>query len=212
MSTPQWTAYRNTLSAADVSRIRKTMKALEQGSMSGSATHSPQGHSKEDNAGSLAGGRYTRGTRQPPSPPCRSTTYRSFYRVDSAGRKSGHTKYHISGSGLKELAEELVEAALHRATQGAPPLVAIPASVREAVDDAVHHRILTPQQGDAFVKKYQRYGRATDHATVYLREQGKRTIREYEGCYRMLKHPSHTDLVNGRVRRLAVEYVGAVRQ
>jgi hypothetical protein len=80
------------------------------------------------------------------------------------------------------------------------------------VDDAVEHRILTPQQGAAFLKKYQRYGRATDHATVYLREQGKRSVKEYEGCYRMLKHPSDGDLVNGRVRRLAVEYVGTVRQ
>lgn len=209
MSTPQWISYRNTLSAADVTRIRKSMKALEQGAVPASAVHVPHHESAGGKPGSLAGGG---GTRTPPSPPCRSTTYRTFYRVDSAGRKSGHTKYQVSGNGLKELAEELVEGAVRRATQHSPPLLTPPPSVRLAVEHAVEHRILTPHQGAAFLKKYQRYGRATDHATVYLREQGKRSIKEYEGCYRMLKHPSHADLVNGRVRRLAVEYVGTVRQ
>lgn len=208
MSTPEWISYRNTLSAADVTRIRKTMKALEQGADPASATHLPHHESARGKPGSLAGGG---GTRAPPSPPCRSATYRTFYRVDSAGRKSGHTKYQVQNNGLKELAEELVEGAVRRATQHSPPLLTIPASVRVAVDDAVQHRILTPQQGAAFLKKYERYGRATDHATVYLREQGKRSVKEYEGCYRMLKHPSHADLVNGRVRRLAVEYVGMLQ-
>lgn len=213
MSEAQWVSIRNTISAPDLARIRRTMKALETEQTGGGAEMMHNvAVTKQDNgsnAKTIAGGARC---ASPPSPRCRSTTYRVFYRVASNGRKMGDAKYQVTGTSLKPLAEELMESALRRATHHTSPLSTIPASVHQAVDEAVEHRVITPHQGAAFIKKYQRYGKATEHASIYLREQGKRSIKEFEGCYRMLKHPSHADVVNGRVRRMAVEYVGTLRR
>lgn len=197
-----WITFTNQLSGQDMARVRRTVSALKGGDKAATPFQPEVGGGASSSA--LAGG--SRKTA-PRSPPSRATSYRVFYRVHASGKPVSRTKYEVRGGGPDGLAHEWVEAALRKQTPLVTHSATVPRSVRAAVQEAVERKYVTARQGDAYMDRYLAHQSMDEHATVYLREQGKRSVREYEGCFRMLKHPGPQDVREGCTRRLVVNHV-----
>lgn len=84
-----------------------------------------------------------------------------------------------------------------------------PASVRAAVGNAIKREWLTPKQAQVYLDQYEVDNAHVDDnkATVFVQQAGSSAVRQYEGCYHMITHPSRANLVNGDTKRVVVNYV-----
>lgn len=200
-----WIQFTNTLTTAEKTRIRRTITAIE--SNEKPLPFTPQ-VSMEGGGGqeALRAGAERRRSR---TPPCRATSFRAFYRVYPDGRKQSSARYCVYAGGPLGLAEELLMKLCDGRVlrSGA----SVPRSVQEAVAEAVQQGVVSSRRGEAYLKKYRQYQGNTHILTVHLREQGKNAVREYQGGYRMLKHPSIADVARGHVRRFTVHHVATFR-
>ena len=199
-----WITFTNQFSRQDVARIRRTVSALKDGGKA-ATPFQPQVAGGARGRDETLGG----GSRKPVprTPPSRATSYRVFYRVHASGKPVSRTKYEGRSGGPDGLAHEWVEAALRKQTPLVTHSATVPRSVRAAVQEAVQRKHVTARQGDAYINRYLAHKSMDEHVTVYLREQGQRSVREYEGCFRMLKHPGPQDVCEGCTRRLVVNHV-----
>jgi hypothetical protein len=203
-----WISFTNQLSSQDVGRIRRTVQALAQGGKA-ATPFQPDASSGGGASSPLAGGGRKPVVRTPPS---RALSYRVFYRVHASGKPVSKTKYEVRAGGPDALAHEWVEKALGKQTPLVTHSATVPRTVRAAVSEAVQRQYMTPRQGEAYMDRYLAHKSMDDHVLVYLREQGSSTVREYEGCFRMLKHPSPQDVRDGCTRRLVVNHVDTFRR
>ena len=104
----------------------------------------------------------------------------------------------------------------------------LPASVEKAVEQAVRQNFMcvcprgashftdnaacrrrSRAQGDAYLKKYARDAPRvfTDSVTIYLREVGKPSVREYVGGFRLINNPSKHCIRNDINKEVVANYV-----
>lgn len=79
--------------------------------------------------------------------------------------------------------------------------------------DAAACRQRSRAHGDAYLRKYSRDAPRTflDTVTVYLREEGKRSVREYVGGYRLINNPSKHCIRNNINKEIVAKFVQSHR-
>lgn len=106
--------------------------------------------------------------------------------------------------------------------------ILIPASVEKAVEQAVRQNFMclcahgashctdavacrqrSRKQGTTYLSKYMRDAPHVfiDSTTIYLREQGKNSVREYAGGYRLINNPSKACIKQGVNKEVVARYV-----
>lgn len=163
------------------------------------------------NSAKLAAGARVRRSRSR-SPRHKEST-RHYYRVNERGGKVSSTRYATQrGQGPMHVVTGILTRILRRQMYKYPARyrgIRAPVSVRAAVTSAVRNEWLTPRQAQAYLDQYEVDKAHVDEnkATVFIQQAGTSAIRQYEGCYHMITHPSRANLVNGDTKRVVVNYV-----
>jgi hypothetical protein len=84
-----------------------------------------------------------------------------------------------------------------------------PPAVKAALAGAVRKEWLSSREAQAYLDKYEADKAYVEEnkAIIFIQQAGTQSIRQYEGCYHMITHPSKSNLVNGETKRVVVNYV-----
>lgn len=161
---------------------------------------------------------------------------RQFVQVDQHGVCISPQKYTLDAEGapidvVKQIIQGQKQKRPRKAAEEAGAeldAVLIPASVQKAVEQAVRQNFMctcplgashctdavacrqrSAKQGSGYLNKYMRDAPRVflDSITIYLREDGKQTMREYAGGYRLINNPSKACIKQGVNKEVVARYV-----
>jgi glutaredoxin 3 len=164
------------------------------------------------------------------------TTVRHFYHTNQFGERVPHSaRYTLDSGGAPiDVVKQIVQTELlpraRRVAGGASSAEErpLPSSVEKAVEQAVRQNFMcscgrgashctdaaackrrSQSQGAQYLKRYKLDAPRVflDSITVYVREDGKKSVREYEGAYRLINNPSKLCIKNGVNKEVVAKYV-----
>ena len=158
---------------------------------------------------------------------------RHFYHTNKQGvRIPSSARYTLDTGGAPiDVVKQIVQTMLlPRAVSGGGETGRpLPSSVEKAVEQAVRQNFMcscgrgashctdaaackrkSRAAGAQYLKRYQRDAPRVflDTITIYVREDGKNSVREYEGAYRLINNPSKQCIKNGVNKEVVAKYVG----
>lgn len=150
---------------------------------------------------------------------------------------SSSAQYTLDSDGAPiDVVKQIIQAQLDKGFRGVrgqrtkEDVVLVPASVEKAVEQAVRQNFMctcahgashctdaaacrqrSRKHGSMYLNKYMRDAPRifVDSITIYLREHGKQTVREYAGGYRLINNPSKLCIKQGVNKEVVARYVAS---
>jgi hypothetical protein len=195
-----WISFTNDLPASDSSRIKRSVRLA----LAGGARHVH--HTRDSSPRARKHVSPLRGGQ-------RAKHVRHFYRTNKAGRAVSSATYTLRATGTPiQLVHQMFERAPPATSRSpsrsrrsrAPSHPAVPS----VTFDFVRRSNTSPSVQQRYLRAYARDRKqAREKKVVYLREKGKKYVREYEVGYQMVRFPTRHNITHGTTRHLIVNYV-----